>query len=242
MKILEQASSTTYRLGRQNDWLFTKNEEKMRKAIDDANREKAELAKECDRLRAALEKMEVRDAPSGAAPAPNSRTSSPAPRAACAPRPALSTLECAAFTSVEGVLHKPQGVGDYTNHDLTRSLPSPCDLNFGSSQNDMKAHLERQAAKRMLYRLSGMALNPASCERVLDMDDGFLDEERFECVLRPPPAMLAARRKVSDQYVGAKLGESVPAKGSIEVLTKHMMWSTWRSSVQKAAQRLEFVH
>ena len=72
MKILEQASSTTYRLGRQNDWLFAKNEEKMRKAIDDANREKAELAKECDRLRAALEKMEVRDAPSGAAPAPNS--------------------------------------------------------------------------------------------------------------------------------------------------------------------------
>ena len=147
--------------------------------------------------------MEVRDAPSDAALAPNGRTSSPAPRASCAPRTALCALECATFTSVEGVLHKPLAVGDYTNHDLTRTLPSPCDLNFGSPQKR-----ERQATKSVLYRSSGTAPNPASGERVLDMDDGFLDEERFECVLRPPPALLAARRKVSDQYVVAKLGES----------------------------------
>ena len=138
---------------------------------------------------------------------------------------------------MEGVLHKPLAVGDYTNHDLTRTLPSPCDLNFGSPQKR-----ERQATKSVLYRSSGTAPNPASGESVLDMDDGFLDEEHFECVLRPPPALLSARRKVSDQYVGAKLGESAPAQGSIDVLTKHMMWSTWRSSVQKAAQRLELIH
>ena len=144
---------------------------------------------------------------------------------------------------------KPLAVGDFTNHDLTRSLPSPCDLNFGLSQNErarerLSVHdrLGPKHSKTVQYCSSGMALDSASGEKPLGMGDALLDEERFECACRPPPSLLAARRKVADQYIGAKLGESAPKTGNIDVLTKHMMWSTWRSSVQKAAQRLELVH
>jgi len=66
-------------------------------------------------------------------------------------------------------------------------------------------------------RPSGTALDLASGEKPLSMDDALLDEERFECVCRPPPSLLLLRvgraeRVVEHCDAALKIGEEGSAK------------------------------